>query len=144
MLPCRHPARPLSGRASITARTRDVTSSLGFGWQHPFGARLITPSMAEGEPGRVLIISPKGNRLRFTINGAQYQAFPGVYDTLVHANGVYTQTLREQVKYVFNDTTGRLVRMVDPQGRQIDLTYSGAKLTKVVDAANLARTLTLT
>jgi RHS repeat-associated protein len=125
-----------------------TTTVLGPGWQSPFGARLILPSMPGGEAGRVIVFSGKGNRLRFEDlgNNHDYQAFPGVYSTLVQSNGIYTQTLRDQQQLAFDATTGLLTGMRDAQGRQLTLTYSGtpARLTQIADAADATRFLALT
>ena len=111
-------------RSYASQSTSDLTTTLGFGWQHPYAARLIPPSVANGD---VTIISAVGNQLHFASNGnGTYQADGGIYSTLVHANNVYTQTLRDQQQLIFSDTTGRLTGMRDPLGRQLTLTYNAA------------------
>jgi YD repeat-containing protein len=46
----------------------------------------------------------------------------------------YVQTMRDQSQVIF-DLTGKLTLMKDAQGRQVQLTYTGSRLTKVADAA---------
>ncbi len=132
-------------RSYASQATSDVTTTLGFGWQHPYAARLIPPAVAGGD---VTIISAVGNQLHFASNGnGTYKADGGIYSTLVHANNVYTQTLRDQQQLIFSDTTGRLTGMRDPLGRQLTLTYNAAtppQLTKIADAIDATRALTLT
>jgi YD repeat-containing protein len=124
----------------------DTTGVLGYGWQHPFAARLIAPTMTGGETGKVIIISPEGNQLRYADrrNGL-YQAIPGVYSTLVSVGSVYTQTLRDQQQWVFDASDGRLLTVQDAQGRQLALTYSGtpARLDQIADANDATRYLAL-
>ncbi|NOK62174.1 MAG: hypothetical protein GFH27_549327n4 [Chloroflexi bacterium AL-W] len=110
-------------------------SALGPGWQHPFAARLVFPSDPDGEAGRVILFTGKTNRFRFTDLGTgQYQAFPGIYQTLEATPTGYTLTQRDQQQYLF-----------DPTGRQVDLTYTGTgQLTAITDTADSTRSLTLT
>lgn len=135
-------------RAYNSQSVDEITGPLGYGWQHTFGARLITPTMPGGEAGRIIILSPKGNRLRYLDLGQnQYQAFPGVYSTLTRAGNVYTQTLRDQTRLMFDATTGELTAMQDAQGRQLTLGYSTTtprRLLTITDATNSTRALTLT
>lgn len=94
----------------------EVTTPLGNGWQHNYNTRLILPGASGSEDGNVIILTPKANRFRFQDMGdGLYKALPGIYSTLVSANGVYTQTLRSQEQFIF-DATGRLDSTRDPQG----------------------------
>jgi RHS repeat-associated protein len=126
----------------------DTADLLGPGWQTPFAARLILPNMPGGEPGMAIVLSGKGNRLRFEDLGNQHdhRAVRGVYSTLVQLNDVYIQTLRDQQQLTFEATTGRLVGMRDAQGRLLILTYSGtpARLTRIADSSDSTRFLALT
>ncbi len=130
-------------RSYASQATADLTTTLGFGWQHPYSARLMLP-LASGSD--VTVLSGKGNQLHFSYNNGSYTPDPGIYSTLAHGTGVYTQTLLDQQQLVFSDTTGRLTGMVDSLGRKITLTYSGspAQLTQIADANDTTRKLTLT
>jgi hypothetical protein len=86
-------------RTYVSQATDELTATnpLGFGWVYPYATRVITPGMAHGEEGRAIILTPRGNRLRYTdLGNGQFAPFPGVYHTLEQGNGVYTQTLRDQ------------------------------------------------
>jgi RHS repeat-associated protein len=146
-------AVPTPGPALVWTRTYasqatgEITGTLGFGWQFPYGARLVLPAMPGGESGRVIVLSAANNRERFDdLGSGQYRAYPGIYSTLVQAGGVYTQTLRDQSQLMFDATNGRLTGLRDALGRQLSLTYSGspARLTQITDAADSTRFLALT
>lgn len=124
-------------RSYASQSTDDLSGTLGVGWHHPYATRVITSGAALGEPDTVLAISPKGNRLRFAeLGGGQFQANPGVYETLILSSGVYTLTLRDQSQQQFDAVTGRLTSVRDPQGRDLTLSYDGSgRLTAIRDAA---------
>ncbi|WP_322489328.1 SBBP repeat-containing protein [Chloroflexus sp.] len=124
-------------RSYASQSTDDLSGTLGIGWHHPYATRVITSGAALGEPGAIFIVSPKGNRLRFAeLGGGQFQANPGVYETLILSSGVYTLTLRDQSQQQFDAVTGRLTGVRDPQGRDLTLSYDGSgRLTAIRDAA---------
>nr|WP_044199050.1 hypothetical protein [Oscillochloris trichoides] len=106
--------------------------------------RLILPSMPTGEADRVILRTSNGNRERFSsLGGGQYEAFPGVYGTLVESGGNFVLTQRDQSMLTFDATTGLLQLLTNQQGEEVELVYSGSKLTQVRDAANTQRALTL-
>ncbi|MCG8348429.1 MAG: DUF6531 domain-containing protein, partial [Chloroflexales bacterium] len=121
------PGPPLSWTRSYASQaTDDPSGPLGAGWQHPFATRVITATMPSGEPDTVIVVSPKGNRLRFADQGdGQFAAAPGVYDQLAQRGGDYTLTMRDQTQHVFAAATGRLTTIHDPQGRTLELSYDG-------------------
>jgi hypothetical protein len=125
----------------------DATTVLGAGWQHPYNARLATPSMSGGETGRVIITSPTGNRLRFDGSGAgPFSGWPGVNSTLTKNGSIFTQTMRDQSQYLFRDSDGMLTAVRDPQGRQVTLVYNATtptQLDQIVDASNSTRSRSL-
>jgi len=118
----------------------DGTAGLGEGWQDGYATRLITPIT-----GVVTLVTPEGNRLRFLdLGGGQYRPFPGVYDTLVRAGTVYTDTRQSQDQITFDAATGRATAITDPQGRQLLLQYNGqGRLARITDATNAGRSLTV-
>ncbi len=102
------PAIPF-GRTYASQSIDETIGALGYGWQHVYATRVITPGVPAVRLALIIILSPENNRLRYSsLGGGQYAAWPGVYSTLVSGNGVYTQTLRSQAQYVFNAATGRL------------------------------------
>jgi len=124
----------------------DTSGVLGYGWQTPYLARLILPTMPGYEAGTVIVFSPNTNRERFRINAdGTYTAFQGIFSTMTQANGLITQTLPDQQQRVFDATTGRLQSMRDAQGRQVVLNYTGtpSRLTSIADALDGARALIL-
>ena len=134
-------------RTYVSQAATSIDSALGLGWQHPYAARLTTPSMTGGEAGKVLILTPGGNLLRYTIQGSAYSPEVGVHSTLALVGSEYIQTLRDQTQYAFSSTTGRLTRIVDPVGQQLLLDYdtgfTPVRLTKVRDGVDSTRALTL-
>ncbi|NJM06457.1 hypothetical protein HC891_10060, partial [Candidatus Gracilibacteria bacterium] len=140
------PGPALAWGRTYNSRNITATSILGPGWQHPYAARLLTDTMPGGEDDLVVIVTPKGNRFRFADNGdGTFTTYPGIYDALVRANGVYTQTLRDQSQYVFNATTGALTSIRDPQGRTLTLSYdaSDGRLLQIADTLAPQRKLVL-
>jgi len=136
---------PSPGPALVWSRTYssqkggDGSAGLGYGWQDGYATRLITG-------GVTTVVSPEGNRLRFIDEGnGQFRPFPGVYDTLVRAGNVYTDTRQSQDAVTFDAATGRATAITDPQGRQLLLQYNGqGQLTQVADASNAGRSLAIT
>jgi RHS repeat-associated protein len=134
-------------RTYASQATVDITGPLGYGWQHSYAARLVTPTMSGGEAGYAIILSPGANQLRFhSVGNGRYQSPAGIYSTLVSGSGVYTETLRDQQQRIFDAATGRLIQMRDAQGRVLTLAYTGtpARLSSITDATNPARSLTIT
>jgi len=131
-------------RTYQSAATDQPVGSLGVGWQHTFATRVITPTMPGGEAETLIVVSPKGNRWRYTQQAdGSYRAVPGVYSTLVATSSTITQTLRDQSQSVYEATTGRLIAQRDAQGRTLALTYDGDRLTRIHDTANPQRQLLL-
>lgn len=134
-------------RTYASQSTDTISAPLGFGWQVPFTARLITPTMPGGESGRVIVISPVGNTLRYAdLGNGQYRALPGIYSTLTRSEGTFIQTLRDQRQFLFDAASGHLAAMHGGHGRTLNLIYSGAspRLSRIVDAADDTRFLALT
>ena len=120
----------------------DQPGALGYGWVAPYGTHLVTQAMAGGEPGTAIVVDAEGNRLRFVDQGAgAFQAYPGVYATLAgNADGTYTEAMPDQSAITFN-SAGQAAAMADGHGGVLTLSYSGANLIKVADAANAGRYL---
>jgi RHS repeat-associated protein len=137
---------PLSWRRVYASQAiTDTTSAISPGWQHSFAARLITPAMSGGESGRVIILSPGNNRLRFSGTGTgPFRAAPGVYDSLIADSTVYTQTLQDQTQYVYQASDGRLLRVRDKLGRLLTLSYSAGQLIRVEDSRDTTRFFAIT
>jgi len=121
----------------------DASRSLGYGWTQPYGTHLVTASMAGGEPGTAIVVTAEGNRERFVDQGGgTFQAYPGVYATLVGSGGTYTETMPDQRTITFN-SGGQATVMADGHGGSLVLSYSGANLIKVTDAINTGRYLSI-
>jgi len=132
-------------RTYVSQGIDEIDAGFGVGWHHPYAVRLILPAMPTGEADRVILRASNGNRERFSsLGGGQYKAFPGVYGTLVESGGSFVLTQRDQSVLTFDTTTGLLQSLTNPQGEEVELVYSGGKLTQVRDAANTQRALTLT
>jgi YD repeat-containing protein len=137
-------------RTYVSRSTDVITGPLGAGWQHPYNARLIAPGMSGVtgiEAGTIVIVLPDGNKARFRdLGGGVYEALPGVFSELTRAGNEYTHTGRDQTTYRFDATNGRLTAIRDPQGRVLNLIYTGtpAKLTTIRDAIAATRALTMT
>lgn len=132
-------------RTYVSQGIDEIDAGFGVGWHHPYAVRLILPAMPTGESDRVILRAGNGNRERFSSLGSgQYEAFPGVYGTLVESGGSFVLTQRDQSVLTFDATTGLLQSLTNPQGEEVELVYSGGKLTQVRDAANTQRALTLT
>lgn len=122
----------------------ETDSLLGPGWQHSYSARVLLPTP---EPGNLLILSERGNLLRFTDHGnGSYTAFPGVEGTLTRDGGSLTYVLRDQSRRTFDVATGQLMTITDTRSRQLALSYTGTppRLDRVQDTGTTARWLQLT
>ncbi|HEY1016030.1 MAG TPA: DUF6531 domain-containing protein, partial [Herpetosiphonaceae bacterium] len=122
----------------------EVTTPMGPGWQHRYGARLIFPASPGGEPNTLMVLSPEGNLHRFTIEpSGLFTPWPGVSSTIAQNGSAYVQTLRSRETRTF-DATGRLSQITDPNGRQIALNYNpDGTLDKVQDGTTAALYLQL-
>jgi YD repeat-containing protein len=132
-------------RAYVTRNTALISNTvapLGVGWQHAYGERIFTDP---AEPNVVSILTPKGNRFRYLGQGnGTFKSFPGIFNTLVQANGVYTQTFRSHEQRVFDVTSGQLTDIYDADGGHLQLTYTDGKLTQIADLFATHRHLDLT
>ena len=134
-------------RTYASQGTGFLTGTLGIGWQHLYGAHLITPSMPDGVAGSLFVVSGVGNKLRFfqQLDGS-YEPALGIYDTLTVNSSTITQTLPDQTQRLFDASTGRLTGLRDPHGRTLTLSYSGTpvQLDRIEDADDSNRFLALT
>jgi RHS repeat-associated protein len=130
-------------RSYASQATATADASLGYGWTHTYASRLITETMTGGEVGRVIVVSPKGNRWRYDDLGGGYRPWPGVPGTLIRAGDAYTQTLANNQLLVFEAGSGRLRAVRDPLGRTLQLTYDGTSglLTHIEDSGDSSRFL---
>ena len=121
------------------------TTGFPSGWRHTYATRLLLPGIS-GETNHAIIVSPDGNKLRFEDLGSyRYTPVAGVYASLVHGTGIFTYTLRDQTRYVFDDNQGYLQAVVDPQGRQVTVGYdANSRISTITDASDTSRKLTLT
>jgi len=97
---------PITFQRTYLSRASDQNGPLGFGWTHSYLTRLVAPTAPGGEAGVMKIIAPDGNVDRFDISGTTYTARPGIYSTLVQTDTTFTQTLRDQTRYLFEEPPG--------------------------------------
>ncbi len=127
----------IPGRGLPLAITRSYNSldsyngSFGYGWTFNYNINLgVTGN------GDVVVMREDGRRESYTLNpNGNYISPLGVYDTLTkNPDGTYTLNRKDQIKYNFT-SQGKLNNVIDKNGNQINLAYSGNHLTKVVDAS---------
>ncbi len=103
---------------------------LGFGWGYTYNAKLTVNA-----DSTVTIRWSDGKTQSWTPDGTggftpQY----GVFDTLIeNGDGTYTLKKKDLTQYNF-DSSGRLLSIIDKNGNQISLTYTGNNLTQITDS----------
>jgi YD repeat-containing protein len=108
-----------------------LNGPLGYGWTHNYHTGLAVDGS-----GNVTVRYGDGHTVTFAPNGSGgYTPQYGVFDTLVkESDASYTLTQKDQSVYRFG-TDLRLLSIADRNGNTITLSYSGALLTRVTDAA---------
>lgn len=103
----------------------------GFGWTSSYGAHLVAQV-----DGSQLFREPDGTEHTFAADGAGgFEAPPGVHSELSTSVDGFTLRTREGILSHF-DTSGRLLRIEDPNTNVIQLTYGAlGELESVIDAA---------
>ena len=129
--------------------TRHSPIGLGWGWEHPFAARLLLPTQPGGETARVSVVGPDGNHYRFhSLGNGLLSPFPGVPSSMrIDSNGNYVQTWVNQSIYTYRGSDGVLIGIQDEQGRSLGLTYDSStppRVVHIVDSSNSARFLHMT
>ncbi|MDJ1420343.1 MAG: RHS repeat-associated core domain-containing protein [Candidatus Methanoperedens sp.] len=127
----------IPGRGLPLTITRSYNSldsyngSFGYGWTFNYNINL-----AVTESSNVVIMREDGRRDFYTLNpNGSYTSPLGVYDKLTkNPDGSYTLNRKDQIKYSFT-SQGKLNNIIDKNGNQISLSYSGNHLTKVIDAS---------
>ena len=110
---------------------------LGFGRTHSYNIYLT-----EEANGDVKERDEDGTLLTFARRpDGTYESPAGNHDTLTkHPDGTYALRRKHGVKYNF-DTGGKLTTIVDPNGNQVTLSYSGNDLVKITDTGGREVTL---
>jgi RHS repeat-associated protein len=103
----------------------------GSGWTFNYNLNLTVASN-----GDVTVVREDGHTDTYALNPDGTYSLPlNVFDTLVkNLDDTYTLTTKDQTKYNFSPE-GKLINIIDKNGNQIDLTYTGESLTKVTDAS---------
>ncbi len=127
----------IPGRGLPLAITRSYNSldfyngSFGHGWTFNYNINL-----AVTKNGDVVVMREDGRRDFYTLNSdGSYSSPLGTYDKLAeNPDGTYTLNKKDQEKYSFT-SQGKLNRITDKNGNQINLTYLGNYLTNVTDVS---------
>ena len=125
------PGRGLPLTITRSYNSMDIYSGpFGSGWTFNYNVNLVVgieDAVVMREDGRrdIYSLNPDGT----------YSPPLNVYDTLdKNPDNTFTLTRKDQVKYHFS-TQGKLNSIIDKNGNQISLTYSGDNLTIVTDAS---------
>jgi RHS repeat-associated protein len=108
---------------------------LGSNWTHSYNLYL-----ASGVSNSVIVTFADGHRETYATNGAGgFMSEPGVHHVLAtNANGNFTLTTKEQLKYNFN-AQNRLASVVDKNNNTLSLNYNASgNLTNITDTAGRA------
>ncbi|MFN4180917.1 MAG: DUF6531 domain-containing protein [Armatimonadota bacterium] len=92
----------------------------GYGWTHSFNWKIQQDSQ-----GNAILIRDTGRKHLYTYdpNSGSFIPPSGIYDELIrHPDGTWTLTFKNQTKMNF-DNSGRLVSIVDRNGKQANLSY---------------------
>lgn len=113
----------------------DTVGPLGRGWTFTPGANL-----AGQADGSQLLRAPDGAQVRYQrLGDGSYLRPPGARATLVATPTGHELIRPDQARFAF-DQQGRLVSLVDAQGRGVSLAYQEGRLASATDAAG--RTVT--
>ncbi|MCB2263769.1 MAG: DUF6531 domain-containing protein [Candidatus Thiosymbion ectosymbiont of Robbea hypermnestra] len=130
-------------RLERTYHSQDLSNGpFGLGWHSNLTKRLIL--VTDGKTNTAIAVQGNGKRKRFTQKtDGSWTSAPGTYQTLtVAADG--SATLRsKQGTTRFFDRTGRLIRIMDPDGNALTIGYDAAGVIASATAAS-GRTLTFT
>jgi len=102
----------------------------GSGWTFNYNVNLVVGSEY------VMVMKEDGRRDIYSLNpDGTYSPPLNVYDTLdKNPDNTFTLTRKDQVKYHFSPQ-GKLNSIIDKNGNQISLTYTGDNLTIITDAS---------
>lgn len=153
-IPGRGPALHLT--RSYNSLAADTDGPFGFGWSMPYSMNL------EFGADTVVVHQGSGAQATFSLENGEWTAPPRVFASLVD-NGDGTWTFTRQETDIFDfDATGRLIALrdlngyettlsypsatsmviTDPAGRTLTFTYTGSRITSVVDSTTPQRTIT--
>src|SRR5439155_7185441 len=114
-------------------------SQLGPGWNHNFNWQLTDASSF------VVVRRGDGRQDSYiSIGGGAYTSPTNVFDVLAkNGDNTYTLTLKNQTQYDFS-TAGKLTRIHEPAGNQIQLAYTNGKLATLTDTVGRVTRLNYT
>lgn len=121
-------------RLAFTLRFNNKNTSVGpfgRGWTHPFNMRIYPYTLPVTK--KLLLRTSDGNNVIFTANGTTYYPDAGSGDTSTIAwypGG--TRTTKEGFAQTF-DSSGKLTGIIDRNGNQTYLYYSGNDITGIYD-----------
>ncbi len=109
---------------SYNSQNNDSDSPFGFGWTHNYNIFL------EGDGSDKILHDKDGAKHIFTKDGGVFNAPPGIQLRLKEVGNAFE--LRRKDGTILNfDSAGKLTNIIDKNSNQLDLTYTGDKLTAV-------------
>ncbi len=146
--------RPLEVRRTYNSARAAVSSPLGFGWSFSYGSRLDNPNASSGQ--QVVYQQGCGPVTRFTRQADGSYVAPGrvTADLVRNGDGSFVLSFPDGARHRF-DASGRLTasetaagqvttlgydaggldRVTAPDGRFLDFTVVGGRVSRVVDPA---------
>jgi RHS repeat-associated protein len=134
----------IEGNLSFTryynSLNRDINSPIGYGWTHSY-------SYAVQNSGDTIwdIKYPDGHSARFISlldgTGSSFPLYAGTFDSLVQLSSKEFRMYTRELNVLKFDSNGRFYQMLDVNGNQTSLTYTGSNLTSVTAPGGRALTL---
>ncbi|HND60305.1 MAG TPA: RHS repeat-associated core domain-containing protein [Opitutaceae bacterium] len=110
---------------SALAAAQDVPGAIGFGWSHPFEAKVVSSGanrIVQWGPTHSNSFSPQTNDPSSFVSADEGTQ----YDRLTTLTGGGWRLLRRDQSSLRFDAAGRLVEDVDPHGRKLVVAYDGS------------------
>ncbi|MEI6209641.1 MAG: chitobiase/beta-hexosaminidase C-terminal domain-containing protein [Desulfuromonadales bacterium] len=124
------PGRGLSFEFKRGYNSQDNTTGiLGYGWNHSLNASLVEESAT--------VVTARwgdGNTETWTWDNAKSAYVPryGVFSKLTKISNLYTVTMKDMTRYVFN-ASKQLDSIIDDNNNSVHLTWNGSNLESVTD-----------
>ncbi len=110
---------------SALAAAQDTPGAVGFGWCHPFEAKLVSSGanrIVQWGPTHSNLFSPQTNDPSSYISSDE----SAQYDRLTALTGGGWRLLRRDQSSLRFDAAGRLIEDADPHGRKLMVAYDGS------------------